>query len=89
MRPNVWPYDQPEQKRPDAATLDKSAPTLNGNALAERLKSLRDRLAHNEKINAAVNGGHSAALLADIETVELAIAAIREGGAPIAKESDK
>jgi len=23
MRPNVWPYDQPEQKRPDAATLDK------------------------------------------------------------------
>jgi hypothetical protein len=22
MRPNVWPYDQPEQKRPDAATLD-------------------------------------------------------------------
>jgi len=24
MRPNVWPYDQPEQKRPDAATLDKN-----------------------------------------------------------------
>jgi len=32
MRPNVWPYDQPEQKRPDAATLDSGAPALNGGA---------------------------------------------------------
>jgi len=55
------------------------AATLDGSDLIERLKSLLDRLVHNEKINAAVNGGHSAALLADIETVELAIAAIREG----------
>ena len=62
---------------------------MNGDALVERLKGLRDRMAHNEKIRAAINGGHSAALLTDIETVELAIAALREGGAPIAKESDK
>jgi len=58
-----------------------SAPTLNESDLIERLKSLLDRLVHNEKINAAVNGGHSAALLADIETVELAMAVIREGSA--------
>ena len=55
-----------------------SAPTLKGSDLIERLKSLLDRLVHNEKINAAVNGGHSAALLTDIETVELAMAVIRE-----------
>jgi hypothetical protein len=53
--------------------------TLNESDLVMRLKRLRDRLAYNEKINAAVNGGHSAALLADIETVELAMAVIREG----------
>jgi hypothetical protein len=58
-----------------------SASTLNESDLIERLKSLLDRLVHNEKINAAVNGGHSAALLADIETVELAMAVIREGAA--------
>ena len=56
-----------------------SLPTLNENDLVKRLKNLLDRLAHNERINAAVNGGHSAALLADIETIELAIATIREG----------
>ena len=61
----------------------------NKKVLTEWLESLLDRLMHNEKINAAVNGGHSAALAADIETVELAIAALREGGAPIAKESNK
>lgn len=72
-----------------AATLDGSAPTLKGNALAERLKSLRDRLVHNEKINAAVNGGHSAALLADIETIELAIAALREGTNPHSINEEK
>ena len=55
------------------------APTLNESDLVIRLKRLRDRLAHNERINAAVNGGHSETLLVDIETIELAIATIREG----------
>ena len=56
--------------------LDDS-PTLKESDLVTRLKRLRERLAYNERINAAVNGGHSATLLADIETIELAIAALR------------
>jgi len=57
------------------------AATLDGSDLIERLKSLLDRLVHNEKINAAVNGKHSPVLLSDIDAVKLAIATIREGAA--------
>jgi len=38
MRPNVWPYDQPEQKRPDAATLEGSDKFAVSSSMAQTFK---------------------------------------------------
>jgi len=55
-----------------------SAPTLKGTDLIERLEALLVRMVHMEWINASINGKHSPILVSDIDTVKLAIAAIRD-----------
>ena len=56
-----------------------SGTTLKGSDLIERLEGLLVRMVHMERLNASINGKHSPVLVSDIETVELAMAVIREG----------